>query len=143
MTVFTLANIRRTGIDRHHQIGRRVRKALKRIYRVIAVVVVPAVLANLKTDLCVVDAQHARDIGPRFEMTHLVENTVSRQQLLGVAQHDSPIPEHQQPVMQRLARPLAPQRRADDPVQLRVLARRFQQRHQARIDATQKRRFVE
>jgi hypothetical protein len=98
-------------------------------------VVVPAVFTNHETDAGLIDLQHLGGIGPRLKMAVLVKHVVSWQQLLGVAQHDVALVQHQQHIVQALARALTSHGAADDPVLMRKRLRGAQQISHTRLNA--------
>ena len=137
------AEARRRGVDRYDEVGRRVGEPLEGVDRVIAAVVVPAVLADQETDPQAGDAQYAGRVRAWLEVPALVENVVGRQELLGVAQADRAVGEHQQAILQRLARPVMGERRADHPVQAGRFAGERQEFGEPLLDAPKKVGFVE
>ncbi len=138
-----LAHVRRAGVDRHHQIGRRIAHALKGVDLVVLPAVVPAVFADHEADARLPHAQHRGHVGARLEVATLVEDVVGGQQLLGVAEHHLAAFEHQQGIAQVLARSVVRYRRPHHPHQLTQLARGLAQRLQARSGALQEGRVVE
>ena len=130
-----LADVAGAGVDRHDQVGRRIRQALERIDGVVLAVVVPAVLADHEADLRAADAQHAGDVRPGLEVPALVEDVVGGQQLLVIVQQQLAVADHQQRIAEGLAGARVAGRRADDPVQRAHLARGRQQRRHRAVEA--------
>jgi hypothetical protein len=127
----TLADVGRAGVDRDDQVRRRIGQTAEGVEGVVLRLVVPAVLADQQAHLHAGHAQHAGHVGAGLEVAALVEDVVGGQQLLGVAQQHLTGLQHQQGVVQRLARALVRQRQAHHPVQGLQLARGGLQRGQA------------
>lgn len=135
VALLALAQVAGAGVDADHQVGRGVGHAREGVGGVVGTGVVPAVLAHQKAHLGLAYAQHLGRVGAGLEVAALVEDVVGGQQLLVVAQAHGAVLEHQQAVVQRLAGPAGARGCADDPVQLRPLARGLQQLLQALLQA--------
>ena len=103
MTLLALANVAGAGIDGYHQIGGGIGQTLERVGGVIQSLVIPAVFANHKAHLGRADAQHPCDVRAGLEVTTLIKDAISWQQLLGILQDHFPILDDQQGVVKGFA----------------------------------------
>ena len=140
---FAFADVAGAGVDADHQVRGRIAHARKRVGGVVAAVVVPAVFADQQAHLRAADAQHLGHIGARLEVAAFVKDVVGGQQLFVVLQSNLARLQHQQTVVQTLARAARGRGRAHDPVRLRQRGRRLLQRRKAGRDALLKSALLE
>ncbi|MNV58282.1 hypothetical protein D3C71_1506460 [compost metagenome] len=143
VALLALAQVAGAGIDAHQQVGRGIGHAPQRVGRVIRAAVVPAVFADQETDLHLAYAQHLGDIGAGFEMPAFVEDVVGWQQLLVILQAQLAALQHQQAVVQRLARAVMARGRAHHPEQFGIVHRGAAQVFEAGLHALHEARLVQ
>ena len=141
--LLALAHVAGAGVDADDQIGRGVAQALEGVGGVVGAMVVPAVLAHQQAHLRAANAQHLGHVWPGLEVAALVEDVVGGQQLLGVLQAHGAALQHQQAVVQALARACGGRGRAHHPVQRGQLGRCLLQRRQAVLHPLQEGRLVQ
>ena len=141
--LLALAHVAGAGVDADDQIGRGVAQALEGVGGVVGAMVVPAVLAHQQAHLRAANAQHLGHVWPGLEVAALVEDVVGGQQLLGVLQAHGAALQHQQAVVQALARACGGRGRAHHPVQRGQLGRCLLQRRQAVLHQLQEGRLVQ
>jgi len=141
--LLALAHVAGAGVDADDQVGRGVAQALEGVGGVVGAVVVPAVLAHQQAHLRAANAQHLGHVWPGLEVAALVEDVVGGQQLLGVLQAHGAALQHQQAVVQALARACGGRGRAHHPVQRGQLGRCLLQRRQAVLHTLQEGRLVQ
>jgi hypothetical protein len=104
MTLGTLADVRRTGVDRDHQLRAGLCKVLERIGRVVQFVVVPAVLADQESHRPAADVRDRGMAAAGLEVPALIEDVVGWQQLLVIGEQHLAATDQRQRIAQRLAR---------------------------------------
>ena len=138
VALLTLADMAGAGVDADNEVWRGVTHARERVGGVICASIIPAVFADQKTHLRLTDTQHLGGVRAGLKVAALVKDVVGRQKLLVVAQTHITVLEHQQAVVQRLARTVMARGGAHHPVQIGLLARGGQEVLQAVFQALQK-----